>query len=119
MIDLRINEEKLERTVERAKERKILIPTLKEQIHPETIPEKVKKRLEKVGLWDVNPLNLFRITWKNRPAPSGGGFGKVNYIEFPQALTGVDARILALVGKWFPTGSHKVGATSAVSRPSS
>ena len=35
----------------------------------------------------------------------------MNYIEFPQALTGVDARILALVGKWFPTGSHKVGAT--------
>ncbi len=26
-------------------------------------------------------------------------------------MTGVDARILALVGKWFPTGAHKVGAT--------
>jgi cysteine synthase len=26
-------------------------------------------------------------------------------------LTGVEARILALVGKWFPTGSHKVGAS--------
>ena len=35
----------------------------------------------------------------------------MNYLEFPQALTGVDARIIALVGKWFPTGSHKVGAT--------
>jgi cysteine synthase len=34
----------------------------------------------------------------------------VNYIEFPKALTGVDARILATVGKWFPTGAHKVGA---------
>ena len=40
MIDLRINKEKLERTVRLAQERKILIPTLKEQIHPETIPEK-------------------------------------------------------------------------------
>jgi cysteine synthase len=25
----------------------------------------------------------------------------------------VEARVLALVGKWFPTGAHKVGATSA------
>jgi len=31
----------------------------------------------------------------------GGRFGGVNYLEFPRALTGVDARVLALVGKWF------------------
>jgi cysteine synthase len=41
----------------------------------------------------------------------GGGYDGVNYIEFPSSLTGVPARIIALVGKWFPTGSHKVGAT--------
>jgi cysteine synthase len=29
----------------------------------------------------------------------------------PPELTGVRARIIALVGKWFPTGAHKVGAT--------
>ncbi len=101
----------MERAVRRARERKILIPTFQEQIHPDRIPEKVKEKLKKVGLWDVNPLNLFRITWKNEPVSSGGRFGKVNYLEFPPALTGVDARIIALVGKWFPTGSHKVGAT--------
>ncbi|MFH1445988.1 MAG: pyridoxal-phosphate dependent enzyme, partial [Chloroflexota bacterium] len=28
----------------------------------------------------------------------------------PSSLTGVPARIVALVGKWLPTGSHKVGA---------
>src|SRR5512143_203529 len=111
MIDLSLKEEKLERTVRHARERKILIPTFKEQIQPQLIPEKVRNKLNHVGLWDVNPLNLFRITWKNEPISSGGGFGKVNYLEFPQALTGVDSRILALVGKWFPTGSHKVGAT--------
>ncbi len=111
MIDLSKNEPKLERAVRRARERKILIPTFKEQIHPELIPEKVKNRLSMIGLWDVNPLNLFRITWKNESTPSGGGFGKVNSLEFPPALTGVEPRIIALVGKWFPTGSHKVGAT--------
>ena len=36
--------------------------------------------------------------------------GPVNTLEFPAALTGVEARIIALGGKWFPTGAHKVGA---------
>ncbi len=111
MIDLTIHEENLERAVRKARERGIVIPTFSEQIHPETVPEKIKDRLQGIGLWDVNPLNLFRITWKNEPVPAGGRFGKVNYLEFPPELTGVEARILALVGKWFPTGAHKVGAT--------
>ena len=58
----------------------------------------------------MHPSNLFRITWKNEPKLSGGGFGDVNYFELPKSLTGVDARIIVLVGKWFPTGAHKVGA---------
>jgi len=56
----------------------------------------------------VNPVNLFRITWKN---DLGTGFyGGVNALEIPPAITGVDARIIGLVGKHFPTGAHKVGA---------
>jgi len=31
-------------------------------------------------------------------------------MEYPRELTGVDARIITLIGKWFPTGAHKVGA---------
>jgi cysteine synthase len=61
-------------------------------------------------LWDVHPRNLFRITWHNEPKVSGGGFGGVNYLELPSSLTGVPARIVVIVGKWFPTGAHKVGA---------
>jgi cysteine synthase len=75
------------------------------------MPAGVRARLKDVGLWDVASSNLFRITWKNEALPHGGGFGGVNYVELPRALTGVDARIIALVGKWFPTGAHKVGAT--------
>jgi cysteine synthase len=110
MIDLSIEETKRERAVERARERNIIIPTFAQMKNPERIPERVKEDLEKVGLWDLNPLNLFRITWKNEPVSSGGGFGGVNFIEFPKSLTGTDARIIGLVGKWFPTGAHKVGA---------
>jgi cysteine synthase len=37
-------------------------------------------------------------------------FNDGNWLEFPSELTGVPARIIGLVGKWFPTGAHKVGA---------
>jgi cysteine synthase len=110
MLDLHINEEGLKHAVERAREQKIIIPTLAQQKDPSLIPDKIKEQLQGIGLWDITPLNLFRITWKNEPVPSGGGFNGVNYVELPPALTGVDARIIALVGKWFPTGAHKVGA---------
>ncbi len=111
MIDLTIHEEQLRRTVQRARERGIIIPTFAQMKDPTLIPAGIRARLRQVGLWDVNSLNLFRITWKNEPVAHGGGFGPVNALEFPPALTGVPARIIALVGKWFPTGAHKVGAT--------
>lgn len=104
-------EQVLENTIKRCRERHIIIPTYKQMRNPELIPEKIKLKLKTIGLWDLNSLNLFRITWKNEPVEFGGGFGKVNYIEFPKALTGVDARIIMLIGKYFPTGAHKVGAT--------
>lgn len=110
MIDLTIHSDRLARAVQRAREQKIIIPTLKQQRDPKLVPAAVTSQLKKVGLWDLNPLNLFRITWHNEPTASGGGFGGVNFVEFPKALTGVEARILAPVGKWFPTGAHKVGA---------
>jgi cysteine synthase len=110
MIDLSINKEGLEHAVQRARERDIIIPTFAQQKDPELIPDKIKQELGGIGLWDINPRNLFRITWKNEPVPSGGGFNGVNIVELPSTLTGVPARIIALVGKWFPTGAHKVGA---------
>jgi len=111
MIDLTINTEQLARTVQRARERHIVIPTFAQMKDPTLVPEGIKARLKHIGLWDVDSLNLFRITWKNEPTARGGGFDGINYLELPPSLTGVPARILCLVGKWFPTGSHKVGAT--------
>ena len=110
MIDLTMHEEQLERAVKRARERNIVIPTFAQMKNPDLIPASVKEELFSMGLWDIAPRNLFRITWKNDPVSSGGGFGGVNYIELPSSLTGVEARVVALVGKWFPTGAHKVGA---------
>jgi len=110
MIDLTIRPEGLEHAITRARERNIIIPTFAQQKNPALIPARIKAELAGIGLWDITPRNLFRITWKNEPTAHGGGFGGVNYVELPPALTGVEARIIALVGKWFPTGAHKVGA---------
>jgi cysteine synthase A len=111
MIDLTIHEKQRTQTARRCRERNIRIPTFQQMKDPRLIPAEVKNELADIGLWDVHPRNLFRITWKNEPVPQGGGYGALNYLEFPQELTGVQARIGALIGKWFPTGAHKVGAT--------
>ncbi len=110
MIDLSIEQETLQRSVKRAQEQNIVIPTFEQMKNPDLIPDSIKGTLTNTGLWDLTPENLFRITWKNEPVPHGGGFNGVNFIEFPSNLTGTEARIIALVGKWFPTGAHKVGA---------
>ncbi len=110
IINSVINEKARQNAVKRFKERNIILPTFEQQRNPELIPSKIKDQLKNVGLWEINPLNLFRITWKNEPKEKGGLFNGVNYIELPKELTGVDARIVLLIGKWFPTGAHKVGA---------
>jgi cysteine synthase A len=111
MIDLTIYDSAaLERAIQRGRERHIIIPTFQQMINPSLIPQAVQEKLHGVGLWDLNPLNLFRITWHNEPKPFGGGFGGANFIEIPPSLSGVPARIYVLLGKWFPTGAHKVGA---------
>jgi cysteine synthase len=109
-IDLSMHPDRLERTLQRVRERGIVIPTFAQMKDPRQIPDSVQAKLAQTGLWDVAPVNLFRITWKNEPRPSGGKYGGVNYFELPSSLTGTRARVIALVGKWFPTGAHKVGA---------
>ncbi len=103
-------EQVLKKTVQRCAERKIVVPTFAQLRDPSTIPASVKARLKNVAMNDIDPANLFRITWKNEPVEKGGGFNQGNWIEFPSALTGVSARIIGLVGRHFPTGAHKVGA---------
>jgi cysteine synthase A len=109
-IDLTVIPERRKRAIRRVRERNIVIPTFAQMIDPDKGLNRFKKELKNIGLWDVNPRNLFRITWKNEPITAGGGFGGVNYLELPKSLTGCEARIIVLVGKWFPTGAHKVGA---------
>ncbi|TKJ37618.1 pyridoxal-5-phosphate-dependent protein subunit beta [candidate division LCP-89 bacterium B3_LCP] len=103
-----INPDVRSKTIPRCRELGIIIPTFKQLQEPELIPDSVKEKLPEIGMQDIDPLNLFRITWKNDVKT--GLFGKVNFLEVPPSLSGVKAKIIGLVGKHFPTGSHKVGA---------
>jgi cysteine synthase len=84
-------------------------PTFDEMLHPDRMPADVRQRALDARLRgdELDPVNLFNITWK---APQG----KVYALVVPRALTGVDANIVVLFSRDFPTGSHKVGATYSV-----
>jgi cysteine synthase len=111
MLDLERNLEKVAENAAYCRERGIILPTFSEMRNPETIGPGILDELKHIGLWDVHPRNLFRITWSNEPKERGGLFSDTNYLALPPELTGCRATIIALVGKWFPTGAHKVGAT--------
>ena len=98
----------IRKTAARCRERGVIIPTFRQLRDPSLIPAAVRSRLKGVARWDVNPVNLFRITWKNDLA--SGGYGGVNTLEIPREITGIKARVIGLVGAHFPTGAHKVGA---------
>ncbi|HUW68704.1 MAG TPA: pyridoxal-phosphate dependent enzyme [bacterium] len=110
MIDLRIDEKARKKNIQRCKEKGIVLPTYEQMRDPSKVPQQYKDELKNIGLWDTHSRNLFRVTWKNEPKEKGGQFGNVNYFELPREITGTKARIAGIVGKWFPTGAHKVGA---------
>jgi len=98
----------IRKTAARCRERGIVIPTFAQLRDPRGIPAAIRKNLPGLGLDDVHPLNLFRISWKNDV--HSGLYGPVNALKLPSAVSGVEAQVVGLVGKHFPTGSHKVAA---------
>jgi len=86
----------------------ILGPTFEEMLNPAKIdPDIRKKALEASKTDPLDPINFFNITWKDKD-------NKIKYMVLPKELTGVNANIVVLYGKDFPTKSHKVGATYSI-----
>ncbi len=110
LTDKIVNPAVRQKAIERFREKGIVLPTFEQMRNPDLVPGKIKNQLKNIGLWDLHPANLFRITWKNQPVTKGGLYGDVNYLEIPSEITGIKTRIILLVGKYFPTGAHKVGA---------
>ncbi len=83
-------------------------PTFEEMLHPEKIDSEVRKRALEMRTKDpLDPINLYNITWRS---PENA----IYYYVVPEQLTGVEAPIVVLYSKDFPTGSHKVGAAYSV-----
>ena len=90
IINLTVNEKQLKRTAQRCRERNIIMPTFAVLKDPAKVPASIKTELQKVGLWEVNPRNLFRVTWKNEPIKTGGQYDGVNFMELlpaPNAIS--------------------------------
>ncbi|HEV8355038.1 MAG TPA: pyridoxal-phosphate dependent enzyme, partial [bacterium] len=80
----------------------VLGPTYAEMEDPRRLPEAFRGSVIDARGREPDPLNLFNITWRR-------GDGTINHIVLPPELTGVSANIIVLLGKDFPSGSHKVG----------
>jgi cysteine synthase len=88
--------------------RAIFGPTFEEMLHPSAIDPAVRKQaISAFAASPLDPINLYNITWR-------GADDRIKYEVLPKELTGVDAPIVVLYGRDFPTGSHKVGAAYSV-----
>ncbi len=86
----------------------ILGPTFEEMLHPDKIdPATRQKAVKALKDAPLDPINLYNITWR-------GPDDKIKYEVLPKELTGVDAPIVVLFGRDFPSGAHKVGAAYSV-----
>lgn len=92
----------------------VVFPTFEELLHPQTIDPAIRERAAKARTEaPLDPINLFNINWHLPPTAHGDGSG-VNYFVMPKSITGIDAEIVVMVAKDFPTGSHKVGPAYSV-----
>ncbi len=96
----------------------VLFPTFEELLHPDTVDASIRERAAKARIQaPLDPINLFNINWRRpsalTPRPEDVG-NQINHFVMPHAITGVEAEIVVMVAKDFPTGSHKVGPAYSV-----
>jgi cysteine synthase len=102
-----------ERTVQRYRETRTVLPTFAQLIDPATIPPAVRASLGGVDPDAPDPRNLFRVHWHN--AADRHGFVEVpQHVVLPASFTGVEAPIVVALGDRFPMiAAHKVLAAYA------
>ena len=53
-IDLTINKTGLQHNIEKAKENNVIIPTIAQMQHPETIPEKIQEKAQRLSAFGTS-----------------------------------------------------------------
>ena len=81
-------------------------PSYAEMLDPAILPGALRDKALAARQNELDPANLFNITWR-------GLDHRIRHVVLPKELTGVPANIIVLVGRYFPSGSHKVGPAYA------
>ena len=94
--------------LERLRQLNVTLPTFSELADPDRIPARQVAALTGVDPDEPHAANLWRVHWFNDERRTG----RVDvpaYLVLPEALTGVQARIVVALGARFPMiGAHKV-----------
>lgn len=77
-------------------------PTYQEMLNPQLLPQSIRQQAALANQNELDPANLFNIHWR---APDLS----VRHVVLPKELTGTVANVIVLIGREFPSGSHKVG----------
>jgi cysteine synthase len=106
----------VERTAQRFREQKIVLPTFAQLAKPSSAPSAMHALLGKVDRNASSPANLWRVHWYNK---TDGGLTEVpEHVVLTKDVTGVDAPIVVAFGDRFPMiGAHKVLAAYACLAP--
>ncbi|MCL6430552.1 MAG: pyridoxal-phosphate dependent enzyme [Anaerolineae bacterium] len=81
-------------------------PTYSEMLDPSLVPPTLLQGRPNGREREPSGADLFGINWRDEQ-------GRVRVVRLPTELTGVEANILVLIGKHFPSGSHKIGPAYA------
>jgi cysteine synthase len=82
-------------------------PTYSEMLDPSLVPPTLLQERPDGREHEPSAVDLFRINWRDE-------LGRIRVARLPPELTGVEANILVLIGKHFPSGSHKIGPAYAM-----
>ena len=98
----------VEKTAKYFKKKGVVLPTIDELKNPHTISEDIKNKVLKLDKDAMDPANLFRVHWFNKRDHTK--FLDVpEHIVLPSEFTGVDAKIIVNLGRYFPLiTAHKV-----------
>jgi cysteine synthase len=99
--------------VESLRAARVTLPSWRELADPVLIPAAAERTLKSVDPDAPDEKNLWRVHWFNN-ADRRDRTGVPGHVVMPEALTGVKAPIVVLLGRRFPMiGSHKVLAAYA------
>jgi cysteine synthase len=117
LTDRVINPLVRQRNIDALKKAGVVLPKFSELADPLGIDPNIQRELQRVAFDEPHPLNLFRVHWHNTRRERA--FARVpEHVILPPSLTGVDAKIVVLLGNRFPMiRAHKVLAAYACLAP--